>query len=63
VNVSRSLNLSGGRRLTLTLDCFNVFNVNTIVSYGSDNLDSASYTAVSQIVPPRVFRVGARIAF
>jgi hypothetical protein len=63
MNVARVVKLSGKAQVTLTLDCFNIFNANMIRSYASNNLSNANYNAISAIVPPRVFRVGARIAF
>jgi carboxypeptidase family protein len=52
------------QKLTLTLDAFNVGNASTIRSYASSNLSlPVTYAQVGSIVPPRVFRVGARFAF
>ena len=57
-------NFRGGKnRLKLMLDAFNVFNVNTILGYRSNNRSSALFTAPNTIVPPRVFRIGASISF
>jgi hypothetical protein len=54
----------GGRnRLKLMLDGFNLFNTNEIIDYVSDNQSVAGFTQPSAIVPPRVFRFGASIAF
>ena len=50
-------------RLKLMLDMFNVLNKNTILDYRSNNLSSRSSLAPEDILPPRVFRVGARITF
>ena len=44
-------------------DGFNVFNINTITDYSSDNRSLAGYTQPTQIIAPRVFRLGARLAF
>ena len=44
-------------------DAFNVFNINTITGYSSNNISSANFIAPTAIVPPRVFRFGAQIAF
>ena len=64
VSVSKVLAFRGGRnRLTLTFDAFNIFNINTVLNYSSNNLDSSQFNSPSSIVPPRVFRVGAKIAF
>jgi hypothetical protein len=44
-------------------DAFNVFNINTITNYSSDNSSLAGFTQPTAIIAPRVFRVGARLAF
>jgi hypothetical protein len=53
----------GGRQLKLMFDAFNVFNINTITNYSSDNRSLAGFTQPTAIIAPRVFRVGARVAF
>jgi hypothetical protein len=53
----------GKNRLKVMFDCFNVFNVNTVLTYSSNNLSSTSFVNPSSIIPPRVFRVGAQIVF
>jgi hypothetical protein len=64
LSVSKSFRFRGGKnRVKLTGDAFNVFNENTILSYGSNNASSTSFTSPLTIVPPRVFRVGATINF
>jgi hypothetical protein len=40
-----------------------VFNVATVRGYSSNNIDSATYTQVTSVIAPRVFRVMARLAF
>ena len=45
------------------LDAFNIFNVNTITSWSSGNRSLAGFTQPTAIISPRVFRVGARLAF
>ena len=44
-------------------DLFNVFNVNTVLSYASGNVSTANATAPSSIIPPRVLRLGVRMLF
>jgi Carboxypeptidase regulatory-like domain len=64
IELSRPISFNGGRQqVTLSLDAFNLFNINTITGYGSNSLDSSAYTAISSIVPPRVLRIGVRVAF
>ena len=56
--------MRGGRnRIKLMLDGFNMFNVNTIQGFASNNLSNANNTAPNSIIPPRVFRVGASVVF
>jgi hypothetical protein len=40
-----------------------MFNENTILGYASPNINKTGFTEPNSIVPPRVFRVGASIAF
>ena len=64
LGVNKSFNFNGGKnRLKLSLDAFNVFNINTITSYSSNTISNANFNSPTNIVPPRVFRVGAQIAF
>lgn len=54
----------GGRyKARLMLDLFNVFNVNTIQGYSSNNVSLPASTAPSSIIPPRVIRIGMRLNF
>ena len=50
-------------RVQMMLDLFNVFNVNTVLSYSSGNLSLPASTAPASIIPPRVLRLGARLKF
>jgi hypothetical protein len=54
----------GGRNsIKAMFDAFNVFNVNTVLSYATNTLSSASFNNPTAIVPSRVFRVGALLMF
>jgi hypothetical protein len=60
----------GRARLTLRLNCFNVFNTATPLGYTSNDVSNngqngsaASFFSVASLMPPRIFRVDARIAF
>ena len=53
----------GKNRIKLMFDAFNVFNINVITAYSSNNRSLAGYTQPTTIVPPRVFRVGPAINF
>jgi hypothetical protein len=64
VGVQKLIAFRGGRnRLKLMLDGFNMLNQNTILGYGSNNQSRAGFTQPANIVPPRVFRVGASLQF
>ena len=57
----RPIKLGGQRRLSLSFDVFNLFNVNTATTIRY--VSSATYGAISAILPPRVARVGLEFAF
>ena len=61
--LSKQFRFARGRAITFDVTMFNLFNVNTIRGYSSNNLSQSSFTRVSSIVPPRVVRVFARISF
>jgi hypothetical protein len=62
--VHKIFNFNGGRnRVRLMFDAFNVFNINTVTGFSSNNMSSTNFVAPSSIVPPRVFRFGAQVAF
>jgi hypothetical protein len=71
IDVSVSKNLDFGRqKLTVTLNCFNLLNINTVQRFSSDNASnnglngaSSTFLAIRTIVPPRVFRIDLRYAF
>ena len=55
LGLSKTFALRGGKnRLKVMLDGFNVFNINTITGWESDNRSETDFTAPSSIVPPRV---------
>jgi hypothetical protein len=61
--LSKQFRLARGRAVTFEATVFNLFNVNTIRGYSSNNLSQSTFTRVSSIVPPRVLRVFARVNF
>jgi hypothetical protein len=64
IGAQKVIKLGGGKyRVKLAFDAFNIFNVNTITSYSSSNLDLTGFTSPSALVPPRVYRVGATFSF
>jgi len=71
IDVSVSKNLDFGRqKLTVTLNCFNLLNINTVTRFNSNNASNngvanapTTFLAIQTIVPPRVFRIDLRYAF
>jgi hypothetical protein len=65
LSVQKSIRFNGGKnRVKLAFDAFNVFNIDTITSFASNNLSLVTnVVAPSAIVPPRIFRVGASVQF
>jgi hypothetical protein len=68
-SVSKNFDV-GSQKLTVTLNCFNILNINTVTSFQSDTISnnglngaSNSFNAISSIVPPRIFRIDLRYAF
>jgi len=64
VGLQKVFTFRGGKnRVKAMFDCFNIFNVNTIQSYSTGNLSSASFNNPTSIIPPRIFRIGAQVVF
>lgn len=64
LGAQKVLSFKGGKyRLKIMTDLFNVFNINTITGYNSNNRSSSGFTQPSGLVPPRVFRIGGSINF
>ena len=61
LKAARPFQLGGQRRLSLSFDVFNVFNVNTATT--TRYVSSSTYGAVSAILPPRIARVGVEFSF
>jgi hypothetical protein len=57
----KPIQLQGVRKLALSFELFNVFNVNTATTIRY--VSSSTYGAVSAILPPRVARIGAEFTF
>ena len=62
LRLAKDLRLMGGVGLTLSLDAFNVFNNQTILQRNT-RLGIASGNRITELISPRVFRVGARLTF
>jgi hypothetical protein len=61
IRAMRPIQLGGGRRLSLSMEVFNLFNVNTATTVRY--VSSSTYGAISAILPPRIARVGAEFTF
>jgi len=57
----KPIRLSGAKKLALSFELFNMFNVNTATTVRY--VSSSTYGAISAILPPRVARVGAEFTF
>jgi outer membrane receptor protein involved in Fe transport len=51
----------GGRKLEALIDIFNVLNANTILQAGV--LTGSTYNVPTQVLPPRVARLGIKLEF
>jgi hypothetical protein len=54
---------ASNRQIKLMFDAFNVFNINTITRFSTNNFSRSTYNSPTEIISPRVFRIGTRIAF
>ncbi len=63
LGVAKNFRFGGSRSVRVMLDAFNIFNTNTTTAYSSGNQSLAGFTQPTTIVAPRVFRIGARLAF
>jgi outer membrane receptor protein involved in Fe transport len=61
VKAARSFRFDAQRRLQLSFDVYNLFNVNTATT--TRYVSSATYGAISAILPPRIARVGVEFSF
>jgi hypothetical protein len=63
VRVQKSLRLPGGRKVELSGDVFNLFNIAAATSFLSTDVRSSLYAQPSNYVPARVGQVGIRMTF
>jgi hypothetical protein len=64
VGVQKVFKMRGGKnRVKVMVDGFNMLNEATILGYASNNKSRSGFTQPSNIVPPRVFRLGASLNF
>lgn len=52
-----------GRGITLSIDAFNVLNSQTVLQRNVSRLNTAASNHITELMSPRVFRVGARLNF
>jgi hypothetical protein len=62
LRLAKNLRLSGDARLVLTVEAFNVFN-NDLVLSQFRQVNSSAFQRIEEIISPRVVRFGARFAF
>jgi len=64
LGLQKALKIGGDRyQVKLMVDAFNIFNINTITQFSSNNQSSETYVQPTAIIAPRVFRFGARVVF
>jgi hypothetical protein len=65
LSVAKTLRMGAADRyqVKLTFDAFNIFNINTITDFASDNIDDSGFTQPTTIIAPRVFRAGLKLVF
>ncbi len=64
LGLQKTFMFRGGRnRVKLMFEAFNVFNINTVTGWVSNNRSAVGYTQPAGIVPPRVLRIGTQIGF
>ena len=61
LSLTRSFNLGGSRRLQPTLDLFNMLNANPVLV--KNGTFGSSWQNVTNILPPRMIKVGVRLDF
>ena len=63
LGVQKEFSVGPRYKLKLMADLFNVFNINEVLAYSSNNTSRVTSTAPSSIIPPRVLRIGMRMNF
>ena len=63
IRLSKDIELGGGRRLTLSGDVFNLFNIGAATGFLSSDARSANFGIRTNYVPARVGQLGMRFIF
>jgi Carboxypeptidase regulatory-like domain/TonB dependent receptor len=63
IRLSKDLTLAGGRKLSLSGDVFNLFNVGAATGFLSADARSSNFGVRTNYVPARVGQLGLRLAF
>ncbi len=61
LSLAKWFEIGGSRRVQLQADLFNVMNANPVIGWRSVNFGTAAYSQVSNILNPRVLRLGAQL--
>lgn len=62
LRLAKDIRVAGGVGVTVSIDAFNVFNSQTILQRNT-RLGVASGNRITELMSPRVFRLGARLTF
>jgi hypothetical protein len=62
LRLAKDLRVMGGVGVTLSIDAFNIFNNQTVLQRNT-RLGIASGNRITELMSPRVFRLGARLTF
>lgn len=63
LRLAKDLNFFRGRGVTLSIDAFNVLNSQTVLQRNVSRLNTGASNHITELMSPRVFRVGARFNF
>ena len=62
LRLAKDIRVMGGVGITVSLDAFNVFNNQTVLQRNT-RMGLVSGDRITELISPRVFRLGARLTF
>jgi hypothetical protein len=63
IRLAKDLTLAGGRKMTLSGDVFNLFNVSAATGFLSADARASNFGTRTNYVPARVGQLGVRLTF